>query len=501
MINTLRFDFVHHDFVLATQDPVACPKTDKRGKTCLTISQLYEQLQKNCLSLEEAHTLKEFTSELSSHVEACIKRRYGFFAFLIIFFNKHLGFGALSTLESLKCAFYQKEQTQKEVLIHEVAKKILERSEDVPQILARIVLVDPVYSSGIQNVDDCYKKIAAFLSPDKAIKMAWHMVLHPQKFKAYTKKDSDIPCTTHKDLTTGDYFIHLNGQQLLAETKVKKVRRALYCNPLQKNASFVAQATTQDDQAERLCSLTLREYSVAQSFQGKIGIWPVLHVAEHIKHKSGKDIPKVSFFAPLADGTFSEIAPILPFDELLHATYTLLEGLCEVHANGYVHLDIKGSNALISFREDAPNAVGHIDFGLAGKKTEKIAKKILDSGFYGTIKYTAPELFGLQGFCADFSKTDMWAFGLMLYRAYFCRDPKWFEYNIIPEKREHIPQNKRELYTRAIKTEIEEPLAKLFAKPQPSPCEQFEMIIYKLMLTDPLRRLSAADALKELDQL
>ena len=292
-----------------------------------------------------------------------------------------------------------------------------------------------------------------------------------------------------------------NKQLPIAATKVKKVTKALMLDPKSDQAQIVAQLTTRDSLSAHMRQVTLAEFGTVQEYKNQPGIWPLFHAAEYIKHKDTTEITKVALFAPLGEDTFSNIAGSLAFEEFVHVTYTLLEGLKTIHASGAVHADIKGANALVTTNNDGPANAGWIDFGLSGKITDERLIAHFKLGFYGTLKFTAPELFGVRGFCADHAKTDMWAFGLMLYRAYFQKDPSWFALKLIPEKREGIDYQKKEAYKNAIQAEIEPALNELFKKESKTRVDQFEMLIYKLLLPDPKKRLSAQEALRELGAL
>lgn len=525
MVNAARFDFVHNDYTL--DDPhllKASPKeVGKRGKTDAIIKQLFSckvalEAQSSAFSAEHLQTLRVFSQKLSSHVEASIRRRYCCFAWLIIYLGKSWGKGALGTCYEISKFFDVAAIRQKNLYAQELQKRLSGAYDGVPKLLGSMFTLDPASSSGIANVDTRYRQLSALtcsLTPSDNIKMAWFIEMKlPKILRAHIKKNpnEDLPRSIHRDLATGHIFIPLkrDGQEAVAETDVKKVTQALYVPPLSSTAAVIAQLTTQDPLGERMRKLTLKEYQIAQDLKGSDdnwppGIWPILHAVEHVKHKDGEEIPKVSLFEPLGEGKFSHLANTLSFNEMMPVVRTLLQGLELMHRKGYVHADIKNSNTQFKHTvEGLPPVVGWLDLGLASKATKKEVASVFEQGFYGTIKYTAPELFAIKGWNADYAKTDMWAFGLMLYRKYFRIDkPEWFQY--VPEDcKVQLEPRQKKAYKTAIKQAVRVPLATLLQKEKTaplSPQERFEVLIYKLMHNDPTVRLSATEALKELDAI
>jgi serine/threonine-protein kinase len=95
-------------------------------------------------------------------------------------------------------------------------------------------------------------------------------------------------------------------------------------------------------------------------------------------------------------------------DQLLDWGIGLADGLGHVHARGFMHRDIKSSNAMF----DDEDRIKLTDFGLA--KAFATAEETTSSGLVGTIQYMSPEQFGPGP--VD-HRSDLYSLGVVLYEA------------------------------------------------------------------------------------
>jgi predicted ATPase len=102
----------------------------------------------------------------------------------------------------------------------------------------------------------------------------------------------------------------------------------------------------------------------------------------------------------------------LPFDEgrLRAAFRQLADGLCALHAAGYVHRDIKPSNVLVS----TEGRVVLLDFGIAAPASRRKSQLSAEPTLVGTPAYMAPEQTELVAIRRE---VDAYAVGVMMFKA------------------------------------------------------------------------------------
>jgi tRNA A-37 threonylcarbamoyl transferase component Bud32 len=103
---------------------------------------------------------------------------------------------------------------------------------------------------------------------------------------------------------------------------------------------------------------------------------------------------------------------------ILRLCATVADGLDAAHRRGVVHRDVKPANVLV--RDDLSPAL--IDFGLARDQQIKVSFTASGAAM-GTLAYMAPEQLGRDPGAVD-PRTDVYALGLVLFRARLGRDAR-----------------------------------------------------------------------------
>jgi eukaryotic-like serine/threonine-protein kinase len=105
----------------------------------------------------------------------------------------------------------------------------------------------------------------------------------------------------------------------------------------------------------------------------------------------------------------------MPVPLLLHLFAQIAKALAAAHAKRIVHRDLKPANVFIVAREDNPYFIKLLDFGIAQLRGAGAVEGLTISGqVMGTPQYMSPEQ--VSGGTVD-ARSDVWAMGVMLYRA------------------------------------------------------------------------------------
>ncbi|MCP5049324.1 MAG: protein kinase [bacterium] len=100
----------------------------------------------------------------------------------------------------------------------------------------------------------------------------------------------------------------------------------------------------------------------------------------------------------------------LDMEEALHIMVQIAAGVAEIHARNIVHRDLKPGNIILLEKEENPDFVKLLDFGLAKLKYQT---RLTQTGvMIGTIYYMAPEVFGSAGWSGA---SDIYSLGVMFH--------------------------------------------------------------------------------------
>ena len=376
--------------------------------------------------------------------------------------------------------------------------------EKMTQLIGRIEQLNEVKSEvNFSSVDII--KSAVFLaasSPEKANE-AIHCKRKSRMAGSFAIPRSLVAISQHAFM-----LLKSKCSRLKKSGSFKKLAAALHLPPLEekerRQASLIAQAAVKADlHKESQLKSFLNEEAIYKELSGCPGIWP-LYASGHYKiFKFGVEWSQGSLFMPIADSSLHNAK--LPFIEQLQVAINLTQGLQAMHAKNILHGDLKELNALYSRKADATVTAGWIDFGEAMRVSQPY--KGLFSNYYGTIYYTAPELFGEKDFSGDPFKLEILALGYVLYCLNFEKQPPWSDllWSYYDLRRFHtITQRAKKRMHTLVKKDIEAAYATLTEeeKTRPlTPKERYRSLIYQMLRFDPALRLDLPKVLETLQNL
>jgi serine/threonine protein kinase len=212
------------------------------------------------------------------------------------------------------------------------------------------------------------------------------------------------------------------------------------------------------------------------------------------------DQPRVCIISERFDGNLTRYltGPVPALETILTLSRDTGIGLANLHALKLVQGDFKAENCLFRIDPQTHELEAAItDMGLAFDTEKETPSITYRTGFYGTIANTSPEQLGVENFSGDFSKTDVFAYGIMLYKLYFRENPPWLEditkyFNEVKGK-VHDPvklEALRKVMQNKIQISVEKPLSELLKKSSMNAKELFECQIYQALREKPEDRAS-----------
>ncbi|KAL3473575.1 kinase-like domain-containing protein [Aspergillus californicus] len=179
----------------------------------------------------------------------------------------------------------------------------------------------------------------------------------------------------------------------------------------------------------------------------------------------------------------------LHFDEIYSFFKDITSGLRYLHANGYIHRDLKPNNCLLHQTSDGIRVLVS-DFG----EVQAQNATRLSTGATGTVSYCAPEVLRREypgGPFGNFSyKSDIFSLGMILYFLCFAQLP-YQNADLIHEEREDLDQLRAEIANWAGFDERR--------RIRPDLPEQLYSFLWRLLSVDPDLRPSADDVLSGLE--
>ncbi len=292
----------------------------------------------------------------------------------------------------------------------------------------------------------------------------------------------------------------------------KKVTLAvrLHFNLLNPAKLFVQKATLSTNEEIRELELQ-QEAKLQAQFAGAEG--SQFEIAEYQPHRKSHNKPQISIYEEyFSDQLQSLMNKVLDPKIQLNMVLQTVKSLEVLHSLNIVHGDIKPSNILFKKLSNETYKVALTDLGLSFNANKSQPSQIFQEGFYGSISYTAPELFGSPTKACieqtiDLYKADCFALGVTWYEAYFENTTPWarMAHTYFDKKTEigtNPEDNVKEEYKAIVTSNVTRWLNELKKTPEEklSPSEMFKWVYCHLMHPDPENRWSAQKARVECEK-
>lgn len=323
---------------------------------------------------------------------------------------------------------------------------------------------------------------------DGKVKIARSMFYDPSKKKVYisTKK---------------------GASEFKREGRFKNVRYVMEVSleELQKAPSIEVRAFTKDELSTSDVKKLEREIALYNEFKDTSGI--VQLKFSHTYTRKNGDTRVVMVFEKFQDSAraIEKDPKICTTNERLELFKQYAGGLSAIHKTGRFHGDVKPENFLFRLLKGlVKGVIGDLGFcqKIVNGKRLPNAQGLYNKGYYGSIWYTSPELFGEKNFAKDHQMNDVWALGISLYQMSrgkppaFVHDIEKAHENNLQGKELEAMQAKVRGDMKELEAQYEVLKAKKEAKEPMTPEEQYDLLMLSLLVSNPEERRKNFEAAK-----
>ncbi len=339
-----------------------------------------------------------------------------------------------------------------------------------------------------------------------------------ERGKYYKKERFGLARTIQWDYQKQVFYIlsksHAKGT-VVVDSSFKRVAEAVRVG-LAKKWPIVAVAQSVNRCGDDINPLE-QEVALHQRLYGSQseGIWPIWHVCSYKKiavtEGASNVISKLSFIAPLADGTLYALFRKTSLKTVLEAIRQICAGLHSLHEQHLIHGDLKPENVLFKKYPDRL-VVGLIDFGFVTNVEARPTVEMLcgrfNEGYYGSLLPTPPEMLANSDFEGDYIKAEMWALGHMLYCCYMRKGIFWDDsvdklagMSVVTKRHALLKQAILSAMMRSVVEAKKDITEGGPHKYQLDPQLRLELLIMNLLSFDPLARPTSQEAMEEVVQI
>lgn len=401
-----------------------------------------------------------------------------------------------------KCGKYALSNQQVAILSQTIQSVMQGASEETQKRCRRIteslsrmkqLAAIPESDSGFQHVDAL--RLALF--------MQMIMIDQLPLGTTYFKKDVTLTARTIICDTIGNYVLCSKSKVALLAKKqgeYKKYRSGLQLSPVSQLPGRRIAHSVNKTQAD--FDTTYQEMRIAYLLRGKPCIAQLLGHQIHNKLlPSGEYEKKLDLFWEYYEGDLTQITngPLkVAHTTRIELAKDILTGLYEMHKLNIIHGDLKLTNILFSRSLNRFFAF-LTDFGFSFVMGRQHPTFIFKDGFYGSICYTAPELFGNLDFKGDYFLVEAFAVGVVLYQFYFKKDLPWAAFqNACYDQKTAITNEQKEDFRQQVETTIEPVYTRYTQQPPKTVGDRFFFLLLKLLRADPQKRMNIPQALEEI---
>ncbi len=307
-----------------------------------------------------------------------------------------------------------------------------------------------------------------------------------------SKQSSGLPYSIEYDPQRKASFIVINDKNTyIGKGKKKLVFKAIHYN--HRHPKVVARATDQVKNST--------EHRLTKKVHGKPGIFKTVGFGTN--KKKGKHFCTIysKLYRPGSLQDAMDNKHRLSIYEKMKAAHGVLQGLDTLHSQGIVHRDLGARNYLIDIPKGKPGK-RDVSAAVADLGRATYARRAANTKVQGNTTYTSPEgLFVKKMKGKDYYKSDVFATGCMLYRLFYGEKAPWQDRSYVKDVKGSLKSRYTTMKHR-IKHATKKRRNRLFAKGHKlSSKEQFELLILKMLHTNPDKRPTAKQLVAQMKKI